>query len=346
MKTITIDIAEGGEVICNDTNLGRAGEHHNTKLHIIIADKALSECDYFRCWFGNKYSTDLSADNSQIMYKIPQDALVPPTVDFQLCGYKAENGIPYVVARSSVITFKVDESACCSLISEQAFEPFEVMLYDCENAAKSAKESQTAASNSASQARDYCTATMEVYDKIPDFQSEIENKADKVFGNEVQYMGFEADETVASAITPDTAPKKDSTRLITSGAMYDEIENISNRISMNVANLLNEIGEKADASYVDEKIGSIETILDEIINIQKRLLGSIKFTLQNVEQTLPAESTWSDWINSEYNSDGAVIQEDGRLYWWLGNVYLYDQNGEIQYASDKIINGGVYEWKQ
>ncbi|MBR5451784.1 MAG: hypothetical protein IKV36_02190 [Clostridia bacterium] len=181
MKTISIDIAEGGKVICNDTNLGKAGEHHNSKFHIFITDAALLECDYYRCWFGNKYSTDLFSDKSQISYKIPQDALIPPTVDFQLCGYKVENGYPYVVARSSVFTFSVEESACCSLISDQAFEPFEIVLYDCENAAKAAKESQVAANNSSTQAREFCQATMDVYDKIPNYESAIAQKADKSY---------------------------------------------------------------------------------------------------------------------------------------------------------------------
>lgn len=224
MKTITIDIAEGGEVICNDTNLGRAGEHNNTKFHIIIADNALSECDYFRCWFGNKYSTDLIADNSQIMYMVPQDALLPPTVDFQLCGYKANNGVPYVIARSSVITFTVEESACCSLISDQAFEPFEVMTHDCENAAKAAKESEISAENSAAHARQFCQETMEVYDKIPDFEQIIANKADVVFGRKGQYMGFANDDEAASVMTPDTVPNENSKKLITSGGVYQAIK--------------------------------------------------------------------------------------------------------------------------
>lgn len=314
MKTITINIAEGGNATCSETNLGRAGEHNNTMFHIFVTDEAMLGCDYFRCWFGNRYSGKLYLDYAQIMYDIPQDALIPPTVDFQLCGYKAEGSDPYIITRSSILTFNVDESACCTLLNDKPFEPYEIFSSDCSNAANSARKSENIAMQMARNAQEFASKAVQSAEKYEEFLNTLENKADtsyvdgriseidqrkanqsqvnsisnrvdnvlsqidskadksslaslatkqevetkqnKLLGYYGQYLGF--DELYSSQpkpMTPDSLPKDESDYLITSGAVHFALK------------------AKADKTYVDEQIGEIGTLLDNIIAIQNQLIG-------------------------------------------------------------------------
>ena len=151
MKTITINVAENGAAICSDTELGRAGEHNNTSLHIVITDPAMLGCETFRIWLGNRYSARLTATEGQIEYTLPQEALIPPCVDFQLCGYKIIEGEPCLITRSSVITFSVSESAGCVMMSQGAYEPYEMISIEC-------GASALAAQSAMQKAEQYCEA--------------------------------------------------------------------------------------------------------------------------------------------------------------------------------------------
>lgn len=300
MKVITIDITEGGKAICSNTNLGRAGEHNNTKFHIIMVDEELRGCDYYRCWFGNKYSTELIADNSQIMFTIPQDALIPPTVEFQLCGYKANNGEAYVIARSSILTFIVEESACCTLLSDQAFEPFEILVHDCESAAKSAKSSEASAKNSASQAHDFCNAAIDAVNRFDEFKNKLDLKADAVTGQQDQYIGFLQDGTDAEAISPDYAPINNSTNLITSGGVYNAIK------------------DKASMDYVAQNYLPVETFDQQMSKKQNKLLG---YEGQYVGfmgiVSSEAEVLTPDWLPQK---DSDMLITSGGVYEAIGNI--------------------------
>lgn len=264
MKTITINIAEGGIAISNDTELGRAGEHNNTSLHIVITDAAMLDCDYFRCWLGNKYTKMLTSQNGQLEYTLPQDVLTPPTVDFTLCGYKLIDGEICLVARSSTIVFSVEESAYCAQISDTSFEPYEIISLECGNSANAAKQSELSAKAAAEESKEYSENALEALQEYDELKTAVENKADKselselestylahitqlqtevgkkadksavedleiqkmdkVMGSEGQYASFDGISPKINPTSPDTAPTQNSNKLITSGAVYSALD--------------------------------------------------------------------------------------------------------------------------
>lgn len=263
MKTITINIAEGGTAICNDTELGRAGEHNNTLFHIVITDSAMLGCDYFRCWLGNKYSKMLTAENGQLEFSIPQEALLPPTVDFALCGYKMIENEICLVARSSNISFSVEESAYCTPLADISFEPYEIISLECGSSANAAKQSELSAIAAANQSKEYSANAQEALKEYDELKAAIGNKVekqelaelenthnediallgtelnkkadksavedletlkmDKVMGSEGQYAAFDGIAPRIIPTTPDTAPAENSQKLITSGAVYSAL---------------------------------------------------------------------------------------------------------------------------
>ncbi len=140
MKTITLNIAEGGIATASEQTLGRAGEHFNSLFHILINDTAFSECDFFRIWLGNKFSEKLTATEGQIEYPVPIGALIPPLVNFELTGYKIIEGEICQVAKSSMIKFSVFDSASVVPIDIYPPNPYEQLVYEAGQSAKIASE--------------------------------------------------------------------------------------------------------------------------------------------------------------------------------------------------------------
>ena len=98
---------------------------------------------------------------------------------------------------------------------------------------------------------------------------------------------------------------------------------------------------------IKDALGDVGSAIDNILGVQDELIGYVKFTINKGELFASPRMTWQDWVESEYNTDGYTINEEGRVYWWLtGDMKLCDKSGQIQYATDKIINGADYEWKQ
>ena len=72
--------------------------------------------------------------------------------------------------------------------------------------------------------------------------SDLQIKMDKVMGTDTQYAGFDGIAPQVRAITPDTKPTENSTKLITSGGVYSAL-------------------------------GDVESALDSIIAMQEELIG-------------------------------------------------------------------------
>lgn len=154
MKNIIVNIGTDGSVSCSDDMLGNCGEHNCTALKLIVLDPSLTDCDFFRVWIGDRYSERLTAENGTIEYTVPQDALMPPEVDMQLCGYRINDGTVCYIAKSAKVKFKVDTSVCSRMLGKNAVEPFEAYSLECGKAADLAYKSSESAAASAAEAKE------------------------------------------------------------------------------------------------------------------------------------------------------------------------------------------------
>lgn len=145
MKTIILNIGENGKVVASDDCLGNSGEHNCTELRIIMSDAELLDCEFFRIWFNNRYSSRLYAENGVITYSVPQDALVPPKVRFELAGYRTKDSAVIYAAKSEKFIFKVETSHSCRAMNEECIEPSEFLSYEFNNAVETAVAAKTEA---------------------------------------------------------------------------------------------------------------------------------------------------------------------------------------------------------
>ena len=145
MKTIILNIGENGKVVASDDCLGNSGEHNCTELRIILSDAELLDCEFFRIWFNNRYSSRLYAENGVITYSVPQDALVPPKVRFELAGYRTKDSAVIYAAKSEKFIFKVETSHSCRAMNEECIEPSEFLSYEFNNAVETAVAAKTEA---------------------------------------------------------------------------------------------------------------------------------------------------------------------------------------------------------
>lgn len=105
---------------------------------------------------------------------------------------------------------------------------------------------------------------------------------------------------------------------------------------------LSESGVPADARVVGNKLGDIETALDSIIDMQKRLIGeSITFTCCGNSFTAIYGMIWSQWCDSQYNTDGIYVGEDGLVYDGAGDPIVL-VGADPQTGTMVITDGAEY----
>ena len=96
----------------------------------------------------------------------------------------------------------------------------------------------------------------------------------------------------------------------------------------------------------DSTIGDIHTALDTIIEIQESLINGdslITFTTPTGEYQAEEGMTWGEWVNSEYNVDGFVINASGYLENGDGGwIYDYADGGHAETADLVIMAGHTY----
>ena len=102
---------------------------------------------------------------------------------------------------------------------------------------------------------------------------------------------------------------------------------------------------KPRITAIENSIGDIDTALDAIIAIQEELIGTITFTDGEHTFTALKGMTFGEWVNSPYNTIGAVVNEYGRIYWdddgsCISNA---DQTAHAHYT-DVIVDGNEYSW--
>lgn len=105
---------------------------------------------------------------------------------------------------------------------------------------------------------------------------------------------------------------------------------------------LSESGVPADARVVGNKLGDIETALDSIIDMQKRLIGeSITFICCGNSFTAIYGMIWSQWCDSQYNTDGIYVGEDGLVYDGAGDPIVL-VGADPQTGTMVIADGAEY----
>ena len=104
---------------------------------------------------------------------------------------------------------------------------------------------------------------------------------------------------------------------------------------------LTKAGMAADAKAVGDRVGHIETALDAIIAIQKELIGVklITFYIYSDEYTAEEGMTWSEWVDSKYNTVDAHASVD-EISTPMGPIIGPDDN--LVMPSDVIIAGAEY----
>lgn len=160
MRTILVNIAEGGSVAVSSHEIGMSGEHRQTKFDFIVTDSALLGCTYLRLWFGDRYSEKLFLQNGLVSYVIPQEILNPPDVYMQVMGYLVQDGTVNKVARSEAVRFTVETSITPRLIYPEAIEPYENLSLECGRASSEAKQSADAAETSRNEAADSAASAL------------------------------------------------------------------------------------------------------------------------------------------------------------------------------------------
>lgn len=110
MKIITMTIGPNGEVQVSDLNLGKIGEHLNTKLILESPDGFFEGADYFRMSFGSFESNELNVTDGTIEYLIPSGATGSAVKSWQLTGYKFEGELAVKVKKTQMVIFSLDQS--------------------------------------------------------------------------------------------------------------------------------------------------------------------------------------------------------------------------------------------
>jgi hypothetical protein len=93
---------------------------------------------------------------------------------------------------------------------------------------------------------------------------------------------------------------------------------------------------------LEEANGDIDEALDRIIAIQNELLGIITFTIDGTEYTADKGMTWGEWVNSEYNTIGLIVDTEYNAIRPIGSSSTAVRGGELYLSvdADTVIESG------
>lgn len=93
---------------------------------------------------------------------------------------------------------------------------------------------------------------------------------------------------------------------------------------------------------LEEANGDIDEALDRIITIQNELLGIITFTIDGTEYTADKGMTWREWVNSEYNTIGLIVDTEYNVIRPIGISSTAVRGGELYLSvdADTVIESG------
>ncbi len=136
--TITLD-SDGVASAISKQKLGFSGEHNAVGIAFTISAEAMSHfcgAEYYRVSIDGQYSEKLQLQNSEVCYTVPQSVMRPPSVNCQLVGYIEADGVPTLIAKSSVVELLVDFSEAPTSKIGKGNDIFEKALSVCTNAAE------------------------------------------------------------------------------------------------------------------------------------------------------------------------------------------------------------------
>lgn len=108
--------------------------------------------------------------------------------------------------------------------------------------------------------------------------------------------------------------------------LITDLDDIREGASLGVSssNILSNKVDKDDLSgyvtleYFNEQIGILRTLIENIT--------TIGFTLDGQEYRAEKDMTWEDWVNSKYNTCGAIIDSgDASLAVWIGDMIVTER---------------------
>ncbi len=88
----------------------------------------------------------------------------------------------------------------------------------------------------------------------------------------------------------------------------------------------------------------IDTALDRIIAIQEELIGTITFTDGINTFTALEGMTFGEWVNSKYNTIGAIVNDYNYIWWPEDDSILYLLGGNPLTSTEVILDGVECEW--
>ncbi len=115
---------------------------------------------------------------------------------------------------------------------------------------------------------------------------------------------------------------------------------VKSGLTTNTETLTDEEKEKVLAWLgVNDKLGDIEAVLDNIIAVQEELIGTITFIINGISYTALKGMTWGEWVDSPYNTINAYFDEYQELVCTDGNI---GAGGNPATPDEPIIDGGTY----
>ena len=105
--------------------------------------------------------------------------------------------------------------------------------------------------------------------------------------------------------------------------------------------------ECATKTYVDDLVGDINSVLENIING-----GLITFTIDGVQYKASENMTWIDWVNSSHNVDNYIFHSGDTYYVIYSSTYSrYVQGVALDYTgtngtiiANENYTTGVVDW--
>ncbi len=144
------------------------------------------------------------------------------------------------------------------------------------------------------------------------------------------------DETLLNLINDENTQEELDKRNVGAVDTNESIDNVDDLIPNGSiteqklsSNLYAYIQNKADISYVNEKLGDIDSVLESIINGGGTSL--ITFTINGIEYKAEQGMTWVDWNDA----DVGLSFPDGLVYMHRQYPLLYPTNDYV-YATDEI----------
>lgn len=122
MKYVNISVYADGSVSESEVCLGHVGEHNFTRLAFNINSEIDSQVEFYRIVIGDFLSEKIYSQYGDLYLNISGNVLQEGIKFLQLIGYKMEDDIPTLVAKSDIITARIKPSVNAKMELEKDME--------------------------------------------------------------------------------------------------------------------------------------------------------------------------------------------------------------------------------